>query len=61
MMTQAEEMYMQLLQGYEKAYSAEHISTLSIVNNIGIVYAEQGKIAWAEKMYMRALRGKEKA
>jgi tetratricopeptide (TPR) repeat protein len=40
---------------------AEHTSTLDIVNNLGILYADQGKLALAEQMYERALRGYEKA
>jgi hypothetical protein len=36
-------------------------STLSTVNNLGILYADQGKIVEAEEMYVRALRGYEKA
>jgi tetratricopeptide (TPR) repeat protein len=38
----------------------EHTSTLNTVNNLGLLYAYQGKVVEAE-MYMRALREKEKA
>ncbi|KXJ85413.1 Tetratricopeptide repeat-domain-containing protein, partial [Microdochium bolleyi] len=31
------------------------------VNNLGILYRNQGKLDEAEKMYLRALRGYEKA
>jgi tetratricopeptide (TPR) repeat protein len=61
MKTQAEEMYIQALRGYEKAWGTDHTSTLAMVNNLGILYANQGKMVEAEKMYMRALRGYEKA
>jgi Tetratricopeptide repeat len=36
-------------------------STLSTVNNLGALYADQGKMDEAERMYQRALQGKEKA
>ena len=54
-------MYQRALQGYKKALGAEHILTLDTVGNLGILYADQGKLAEAEKMYQRALQGKEKA
>lgn len=57
---EAEKIYMRALEGYEKAWGAEHTSTLSTVNNLGILYTDQGKMAEAEKMYMRALRGFKK-
>jgi tetratricopeptide (TPR) repeat protein len=60
-MAEAEEMYLRALRGFEKAWGAEHTSTLDTVNNLGNLYADQGKIAEAEEMYLRALRGKEKA
>lgn len=47
--------------GKEKAWGQEHMSTLNTVNNLGLLYADQGKMAEAEEMYMRALRGYEKA
>jgi hypothetical protein len=47
--------------GYEKAWGPEHTSTLDMVNNLGNLYADQGKIVEAEEMYVRALRGYEKA
>jgi Tfp pilus assembly protein PilF len=50
-------MYMRALRGYEKAWGAEHTSTLDTVNNLGALYYGQGKMAEAEEMYMRALRG----
>jgi hypothetical protein len=41
----------------------EHMSTLATVNNLGLLYAHQGKMAEAEAeaMYVRALQGYEKA
>ncbi len=40
--------------------SAEHILTLLIVNNLGNLYADQGKLIEAKQIYERALRGREK-
>ena|SRR2546423_7857017 len=36
-----------------------HISDLGTVSNLGMLYADQGKVA--EAMYLQALQGKEKA
>lgn len=47
------------LQGYEKAWGPEHTSRLDTVKNLGNLYTDQGKMAEAEKMYVRALRGYE--
>ncbi|KAI9685461.1 MAG: hypothetical protein M1822_004592 [Bathelium mastoideum] len=52
-------MYMRALQGYEAALGPKHTLTLDTVNNLGILYKDQGKLAEAEAMYMRALQGKE--
>jgi len=54
-------MYQRALQGFEKAWGLEHTSTLDIVNNLGCLYKDQGKLVEAEQMYQRALQGKEKA
>ena len=55
--TEAEMMYMRALKGKEKAWGAEHTSTLETVNNLGVLYTDQGKMQEAEEMYMRALKG----
>jgi tetratricopeptide (TPR) repeat protein len=60
-MVEAEKMYLQALEGYEKAWGPEHPSTLKTVNNLGILYRNQGKMVEAEKMSLRALEGYEKA
>jgi tetratricopeptide (TPR) repeat protein len=39
------------LQGKEKALGPEHTSTLQTVNNLGILYKNQGKLGEAEQMY----------
>jgi tetratricopeptide (TPR) repeat protein len=59
-MAEAEAMYVRALRGKEKVWGAEHTSTLDTVNNLGLLYADQGKMAEAEAMYVRALRGYEK-
>ena len=43
------------LQGYEEALGPKHTSTLDTVDNLGILYKTQGKLAEAEAMYIRAL------
>jgi len=54
-------MYVRALQGKEEALGPMHTSTLRTVNNLGILYKNQGKPGKAEKMYMRALQGYEEA
>ena len=61
MNTKAEAIYLRALQGFEKVLGAEHMSTLDTVNNLGILYNNQGRMAEAEAMHLRALQGKEKA
>ena len=39
----------------------EHTSTLDTVNNLGNLYKNLGRLDEAEKMYLRALQGFEKA
>ena len=53
-------MYQRALDGYEKTGGAEYISTLDTVNNLGLLYSDQGKMTEAEEMYMRALEGFKK-
>ena len=60
-MAEAEKMYEWALEGKEKAWGPEHTFILDIVNNLGLLYANQGKMAKAEKMYEWALEGKKKA
>ena len=48
------------LEGKEKAWGSEHTSTLDTVNNLGALYADQGKKQEAEAMYWRVLEGYEK-
>lgn len=50
-----------LLIAGEKALGPDHISTLITVNNLGLLYRNQGKLQQAKMMYQRALAGREKA
>jgi hypothetical protein len=43
-------MYVRALAGYEKALGPDHTSTLDTVNNLGLLYADQGKLAEAERL-----------
>ncbi|KAJ5335793.1 uncharacterized protein N7506_005729 [Penicillium brevicompactum] len=58
---EAEEMYQRALAGNKKALGPDHTSTLSTVNNLGLLYSDQGKLKEAKEMYQRALAGYEKA
>jgi len=53
-------MYGRALAGYERVLGPEHTSALMTVNNLGLLYADQGKLAEAEAMYERALAGRKK-
>jgi tetratricopeptide (TPR) repeat protein len=54
-------MYQRALAGYEKVLDPDHTSTLTVVNNLSLLYSDQGKLKEAEEMCQRALAGKEKA
>lgn len=53
----AEAMFKQALEGKEKAWGPEHASILETINNLGLLYAEQGNIVDAKAMYKRAVEG----
>jgi tetratricopeptide (TPR) repeat protein len=59
--TAVEGLYLRALKGYNEAWGAKHTSTLDTVNNLGILYRDQGRMKEAEEMYVRALRGFEDA
>ncbi|KAG4427466.1 hypothetical protein IFR05_017051, partial [Cadophora sp. M221] len=46
-LAEAEAMYVRALQGKEVALGPDHTSTLDTVNNLGRLYANQGKLAKA--------------
>jgi tetratricopeptide (TPR) repeat protein len=48
-------MYERALQECEKALGRDH--TLTPVNNMGILYPDQGKLDETEEMYKQALQG----
>ena len=50
-------MYQRALEGYEKALGRDHTSTLNTVNNLGVLYKDQGRLTEAESLYQRALSG----
>lgn len=50
-------MYERALARFEKALGPEHTYTLDTVNNLGALYAHQGRHTDAEKMYECALAG----
>jgi tetratricopeptide (TPR) repeat protein len=58
---QVEGLYVRALKGYEEVWGPKHASTLDTVNNLGLLYRNQGKMKEAEEMYVRALEGKEEA
>ena len=58
---EAEQIFVRALARKEKALGPDHTSTLLTVNNLGMLYRDQGKLAEAEQVYVRALAGYEKA
>jgi Tfp pilus assembly protein PilF len=53
-------MFQRALSGREKTLGPDHTSTLDIVNNLGLLYSDQGKLDEAEQMFIQALARKEK-
>jgi hypothetical protein len=51
----AELIYKRALQGRETALGIEHTLTLETINNLGILYIDQGQLALAEQIYEQAL------
>jgi tetratricopeptide (TPR) repeat protein len=49
------------LEGNESEIDEIVIEYFNTVNNLGLLYADQGKLNETEKMYLRALEGYEKA
>lgn len=60
MIAKTEKMYRWALDGKEKVWVPDHTSTLDTVNNLGLLYADQGKLVEAEEIYQRALDGYKK-
>jgi hypothetical protein len=49
---QVEGLYVQVLKGYEEAWGPKHMPTLNTVNNLAVLYCDQGKINKAEEMLL---------
>jgi len=49
------------IKGKEKALGVDHKSTLRTGNNLGVIYARQGRLAEAEEVLIRALEGYKRA
>ena len=47
-MAKTKKIYQRALEGKKKAWGPEHTSTLGTVNNLGSLYADQGKMAEVE-------------
>ena len=62
-MTKVEKIYQRALKGYKKVWRFEDktIPILNTINNLSLLYADQGKMAETEKIYQRTLKGYEKA
>jgi hypothetical protein len=48
------------LDGSEKALGPNHTPTLQTVNNLGVIYGDQGELDKAEQVFIRALAGEKK-
>lgn len=55
-MQKAKAMYQRMLEGYEKAWRPEHMLTLRTLNNLGILYKNQGKMQEAEAIFSASAR-----
>jgi len=60
-MEEAGKMYLRARKGYEQALGQKHPSTLTTLNNLGVLYSDQSKLNEAEEMYQQALEGYEEA
>src|SRR5207248_2305640 len=59
--TAAESIQRLLLTSKEQALGPDHPSTLGTVNNLGLLYADQGKLGEADRMYQRVAARYENA
>uniref|UniRef100_A0A093Y520 Nephrocystin-3 n=1 Tax=Talaromyces marneffei PM1 TaxID=1077442 RepID=A0A093Y520_TALMA len=53
-------MYQQALEGKKKALGPDHTSTLNTINNLGLLYSDQGKLKKAKKVYQQRLEDYKK-
>jgi tetratricopeptide (TPR) repeat protein len=60
-LVEAEQMYQRALQGYEKAWGLDNITTyvpaLNTILNLGLLFERQADLAKARTMFSKALRG----
>ena len=59
-MQEAEAMYLRALEGYEKVWGSEYPSTQRTINNLAILYSDQGKMQEVEALFRRVREGNEK-
>ncbi|KAF2167426.1 hypothetical protein M409DRAFT_36539 [Zasmidium cellare ATCC 36951] len=58
---EAEELLLNALRGYEALYGEDHGMTIMYpVINLGLLYAEQGRVVKADEMYQRALPARDR-
>jgi Tetratricopeptide repeat len=56
---EAEEMNRRSLAGREKVLGVDHPDTPTTINNLGLLYRDLGKLAEAERTFLRVLAGKK--
>lgn len=54
---EAEAMYLRALERYEQMFGAECPPALKTINNLGLLFTDQGSLPQLETMYLRALEG----
>lgn len=54
-------MYDRARRGREERFGPDHHSTLQTASNLATFYADQGKLADAQRMFEQVLLGKERA
>ena len=54
---EAQDIYGDILQGYDQALGEDHPSTLDIVSLLAMLHKDNGDLDGARSLYERALRG----
>ena len=52
--------YHQALRGYEAVLGRNHLTTLAVANDLGVVYYSKGDLSMCSRLYQRVLLGREK-
>jgi TolA-binding protein len=52
MLSEAEKMFVQTLQGFEETLGPKSTLTLNAANHLGILYMNKGKLGEAERMFV---------